>query len=275
MKDLTLCYLGAAGWRIRAAETSLLIDPYFTRMSMLATLLDRAVPDVALIRRSTPPSDAILVTHPHHDHLMDVPEAARVTSARVYASEQGSVLLEKLGVPAQQLYPIFPGDHLACGLFEIKVFTSPHRLIFGWVPYEGPLRGDVKPPLRAADYRMDVQFSFLITINGLRILLASGIREEPAVEADILLVGADASRDQLYAILSASKPRIVMPNHWDDMFLSLDSHVRPMITPPASLIPTFKRVDLKAFARSVAELRPGCEVILPKRFQPCHLPYPD
>jgi L-ascorbate metabolism protein UlaG (beta-lactamase superfamily) len=275
VKDFSLCYLGAAGWRIRAADTSLLIDPYFTRISMWATLLGKAVPNVELIRRSTPPTDAILVTHPHHDHLMDVPEAARITSAKVYASEQGAELLERLGVASQQLYPIYPGDHLACGIFEIQVFATPHRLIFGGVPYEGPLKNHFKPPLRAADYRMDVQFSFLITINGLRILLASGIRDEPAVEADIVLVGADASRDQLYAILSASKPRIVMPNHWDDMFLSLDSTVRPMLTPPVSLIPKFKRIDLKAFARSVAELQPGVEVILPKRFQPCHLPYPD
>jgi L-ascorbate metabolism protein UlaG (beta-lactamase superfamily) len=223
----------------------------------------------------TPPADAILVTHPHHDHLMDVPEAARATSAMVYASAQGADLLEMLGVPSGQLCPIHPGDHLACRDFEVEVFPSTHRLIFGHIPYDGPLRREINPPLRAADYRMDMQYSFLISANGLRVLVASGIREEPAVEVDVLLVGADASRDQLAAILCASKPRYVLPNHWDDMFLPLDSATRPMFTPPVGLIPNFRRIDLKGFARRVAEIQPDCQVILPRRFQPCRLPTPD
>lgn len=275
MSELSLSYLGAAGWRFRLDGASLLIDPYFTRLSMRAMLLGRAVPDIDLIRRSTPSADVILVTHSHYDHLMDVPEAARITAAPVYTSCQGADLLEHLGVPTRQIYPIHPGDHLALGPFEVEVFATPHRLIFGRVPYEGPLRRGLKPPLRAADYRMDFQFSFLISMNGLRLLLASGIRDEPPVEADVLLVGADASRTQLETMLRASRPRYVLPNHWDDMFLSLGGSARPMITPPAGLIPTFRRIDLRAFARTVLELQPGCEVILPDPFKPYRLPCPD
>lgn len=275
MTEVSLSYLGAAGWRIRSGEISLLIDPYFTRMSMWDMLVKPAIPNTALIRRSTPPADAILVTHPHYDHLMDVPEAARITAAPVYASAQGSDLLEMLGVPSQQLRPIHPGDHLACGHFEVEVFATPHRLILGSVPYDGPLRRHLRPPLRAADYRMDFQFSFLMIISGLRVLLASGIRAEPPVEADVLLVGADASPEQLEAILNATRPRYVLPNHWDDMFLPLAAEARPMLTPPPTLIPTFRRIDLQAFAHLVADIHPGCEVILPRRFQPCYLPCPD
>lgn len=274
MTELSLSYLGAAGWRIRSDDAGILIDPYFTRLSLWAVLFGRAVPNLDLIRRSTPPADAILVTHPHYDHLMDVPEAARLTAAPVYASPQGADLLERLGTPARQLCPIHPGDHLACGPFEVEVYPSLHRLIFGHVPYEGPLGRDLRPPLRPADYRMDLQYSFRITVGGLRILLASGIRDEPPVEADVLLVGADAGPEQLAAILAASRPGTVLPNHWDDMFAPLHTPERPMMTPPAGLVPSFRRIDLQAFARRVAELRPGCQVILPRRFQPLRLPCP-
>jgi L-ascorbate metabolism protein UlaG (beta-lactamase superfamily) len=273
--ELSLCYLGAAGWRIRAGDASLLIDPYFTRLSMRAMLFGKARPDIDLIRRSTPPADAILVTHPHYDHMMDVPEAARLTAAMVYASPQGTDLLELLGTPARQLCPIHPGNKLACGPFEIEVYASAHRLILGGVPYAGPLRRGLRPPLRAADYRIDVQFSLRITVGGLRVLLASGIRDEPPVEAEVLLVGADAGQEQLATILRATKPRCVMPNHWDDMFAPLNGRERPMITPPAGPIPSLKRIDLAAFARLVKQLQPGCEVILPKRFQPIRLPCPE
>ena len=271
MTDFSLCYLGVAGWRIRAGEASLLVDPYFTRLSMRGVLFGKAEPNLDLIRRSTPPADAILVTHPHYDHLMDVPEAARLTAAMVYASPQGADLLEMLGTPARQLCPIHPGDRLACGPFEIEVYASAHRLIFGSVPYAGLLGRGLKPPLRAADYRMDVQFSLRIMVGGLRILLASGFRAEPPVEAEVLLVGADAGRDALASILAATQPHTVLPNHWDDMFAPLDRPERAMFTPPAGLIPSFRRIDLQAFARLVDQLRPGCEVILPRRFQPIRI----
>jgi hypothetical protein len=115
----------------------------------------------------------------------------------------------------------------------------------------------------------------LISGHGLRVLLASGIDAEPAVEADVLVVGADASRDQLGRILCETQPRWVLPNHWDDMFRPLAQSVRPMITPPPGLIPTLRRIDLAAFARTACELRPQCEVILPERFKPYHFPVDD
>lgn len=275
MTELSLCYLGVAGWRIRAGEASLLIDPYFTRLSMWTVLFGRARPDSDLIRRSTPPADAILVTHPHYDHIMDVPEAARLTAAMIYASPQGTDLLEMLGVPARQLCPIHPGDRLACGPFEVEVFASEHRLIFGGVPYAGALGRGLRRPLRAADYRMDIQYSLRITVGGLRVLLTSGIRSEPPVEAEVLLVGADAGREQLATILAATRPHTVLPNHWDDMFAPLDRTERPMMKPPAGLIPSLRRIDLEAFTECVSQIRPSCEVILPKRFQPIRLACPD
>jgi hypothetical protein len=275
VNHVSLSYLGAAGWHFRAEQASLLVDPYFTRMSMPAILLSRAVADAELISRYTPPADAILVTHPHVDHLMDVPQAARITGAPMYASPQGSDLLEFLGVPPSQIVPIQAGDSLAIGPFEAEVYDSPHRLIFGDVPYHGPLEHGLKPPLRASDYRMDCQFSFLIAVRGLRLLIASGIQCEPPAEADVLLVGADASREQLGRILGATRPRWVLPNHWDDMFRPLDRPARPMITPPSGLMPGLRRIDLQAFARTVCELHPACEVILPDRFKPYHFPADD
>src|SRR5574337_7651 len=116
-------------------------------LSLSATLFSRAIPDCDTIKRNTPAAEAILVTHPHHDHLMDVPEVARITGAQVYASPHGSDLLESLGVPAGRLCPIHPNDVLAIGPFEAYVFATPHRRILGGIPYQGELRRDGRPPL--------------------------------------------------------------------------------------------------------------------------------
>lgn len=262
--DLTLRYLGVAGWELTTPSQRLLIDPYFTRMPLWGVLFGHAIPDQQTIARYIlPPVDGILVSHAHYDHLMDVPEAARLTGARVYTSPQGCTLLEVLGVPAEQRVPLTSGGQIAVGCFTIEVYRTLHRPILGRVPYQGPLRAGLRPPLRARDYRMDEQYSFLVSTEGLRVLIASGIDNEPPLEADVLIVGADASRRQLACILSATRPCVVLPNHWDDMFRPLSRPLRPMIKPMQRIaIP--RRIDLVAWAQKVRSLAPEAQVVIPQ-----------
>lgn len=271
MSAFSLRYLGVAGWHLSTPNSSLLIDPYFTRLPLWQVAAGLAIPDPGLIRQHLPPADWILVTHPHYDHAMDVPDAARITRAGVYASPQGTELLAILGVPQEQLFTIQAADRLSCADFEIEVYASPHRRIFGRVPYQGPLKPNLNPPLRAGDYRIRQQFSFLITMGEIRVLIASGIDREPAVEADVLLVGADASREQLQLILNGVRPRVVFPNHWDDMFRPLSKPTCPMIKPPKNILFVPRRIDLEAFAHTVQALQPDTAVVLPDLFQPYDL----
>jgi len=263
-----LRYLGVAGWLIETGGFGLLIDPFFTRLSMRRVLFGKATPNAPVIRQHVPPADAILITHPHFDHLMDAPIVAQTTGAVVFASPQGCDLLRILGLPDRQMTPIHPDQTLAIGPLQITVHPTPHRAIFGGIPYQGALRPDLKPPLRASDYRMDFQYSFLIAAGPLRILVASGIAHEPAVQADVLLFGADATRDQISRALQPIRPRIVFPNHWDDMFRPLSQPIRPMIVPPPGIIPNLRRIDLRAFRDVVRRIDPEIKVILPGLFEP-------
>jgi L-ascorbate metabolism protein UlaG (beta-lactamase superfamily) len=276
--NTTLKYLGVAGWEFsyQGKDTKvnpyrLVLDPYFTRISMARLVFGRAVPDKVVIARYMPPADAILVTHPHYDHIMDVPEAARISGAQVWASPQGCELLGALNVPASQICVMRHGDMVECGPFRVEVYESKHRKVFGGIPYYGALKQGLRPPLRGLDYRMDVQFSFRVTAGDVRVLVTSGIDDEPLVEADVLLVGADINRDQLAPVLEACKPRLVMPNHWDDMFRPLSKPIRPMMTPPPTPIPNLKRINLVEWEKLVRMLAPGVEVMIPRLFEPIQL----
>jgi L-ascorbate metabolism protein UlaG (beta-lactamase superfamily) len=267
---LALTYLGAAGWHVQLGPHSLLIDPYFTRLSLWQVLAGRAIPRPHVIRTHTPLADWVLVTHPHVDHIMDVPEVACLTGAQVYASPQGCDLLNILGTPGSRVHSIRSGDSLALGPFAIEVHCTPHRVIYGRVPFQGALRPGLKPPLRARDYRIQEQFSFRIQAGGMAILVASGIDDEPAVPADVVLVGADASPEQLAHILGPARPGLILPNHWDDMFRPLDHPVRPMIRPtPRLTLP--RRIDLDAWATACREIAPSAQVRVPERFVPCDI----
>jgi L-ascorbate metabolism protein UlaG (beta-lactamase superfamily) len=260
-----LTYLGVAGWHFQAGADRLLVDPYFTRLSMMKMLLGRAVPDRAVIEAFTPSAEWILVTHPHYDHLMDIPAIVEQGGAMVYTSQQANDLLSVLGVPPDRMQVIDTGDRFTLGGFEIDVYASTHRTILGRIPYEGPLKDGLKPPLRARDYRIRQSFSFRIAADGCRVLVLSGIDEEPAVEADVVLIGADANRDQLARVLESAAPRLVLPNHWDDMFIPLSRQVRPMHHPPRGMT-ILGRLDLAAWSERVKDILPQAEVIVPERF---------
>lgn len=267
MSAIEIAYLGVAGWHLKTHHSSLLVDPFFTRPSLFRVLFTPLNCDLESIRRSTPPADFILITHPHYDHIMDASAVARITAASIYGSPQGVALLKILEALPDSLYAIHPDDRFVLGDFSIQVFATPHRLIFGNIPYTGPLPPNLAPPLRASDFRMDFHFSFLVSSGNNRILVASGIRQEPAAEADILMVGPDATRSQLARILLATRPRFVLPNHWDDMFRPLSKPTRPMLIPPPGLIPSLRRIDLAAFAGMVNEILPNAQVIIPNLFE--------
>jgi L-ascorbate metabolism protein UlaG (beta-lactamase superfamily) len=268
---LSLTYLGVAGWHLAAPDFAILIDPYVTRLSLLRMTFGRAVPDTNAVARYVPPADAVLVTHPHYDHIMDVPEVVQRQGIPAYASAQGCELLTALGVNEGQQRCIAPGDRLEIGPFSVEVYESRHRTIFGQIPAEGPLADHLRPPLRSLDYRIRQQFSFRIAGEGLSVLVASGIDAEPAVPADVVLVGADANSEQLTRILDPAQPRLVMPNHWDDMFRALDKPPRPMIHPPRQRVFIPRRIDLDGWATRVRSICPAAHVMIPVYGQPIDL----
>src|SRR5580704_2829187 len=97
-----LKYLGAAGWEVSDGTTSILIDPYLSRINGPAPpgghpmagdtrraygWGDIASSDIAVIDAHIQRADFVLVTHTHYDHIMDVPHIALKTRAAVIGTE--------------------------------------------------------------------------------------------------------------------------------------------------------------------------------------------
>ncbi|MBZ0252870.1 MAG: MBL fold metallo-hydrolase, partial [Candidatus Methylomirabilis sp.] len=85
--ELSLRWLGTAGYELRTARTTLLIDPYLTRASLSRTLFTPLEPGSAAIDAVIGGADYVLAGHSHFDHLMDVPYIARRTRATVVGSD--------------------------------------------------------------------------------------------------------------------------------------------------------------------------------------------
>jgi L-ascorbate metabolism protein UlaG (beta-lactamase superfamily) len=121
--QVILKYLGTAGWEITNEPTTILVDPYLSRINGPAppgggsghpvagdtrrayTWTDIATPDIAAIDAHIQRADFVLVTHTHYDHILDVPHIAVKTRATVIGTESTENVMRAYGVPEEQLSP--------------------------------------------------------------------------------------------------------------------------------------------------------------------------
>ena len=224
--SLRFRWLGVAGLELRFDQFTLAVDPFFTRPSLLG-LIKPVIPDAALLIEKLPVCDAVLVTHSHWDHLMDVPSVLQHTGAAAYGSPNACTLLKLHGIPGSQVMEVCPGDRMTIGPIEVEVVPGQHSSIpFGWV-FNGKLRSGIKPPLRMQDYRMDFCLGYLIHGCGTRVLVCAARPQA----TDVLFIVAQESRQYYLDMISRARPHTIVPIHWDNFIRPLSKPIRGFTRP--------------------------------------------
>jgi L-ascorbate metabolism protein UlaG (beta-lactamase superfamily) len=245
---LRVTYLGTNGYQFEFKGHALLVDPYFSRVDLSSVALgSRIQPNAARIndglRHIATKADAILVTHGHFDHLLDVPAVMAKTRARLVASASSVDLVRELpDAGASSGDAVKPGDVRRIGPWKIRVLSATHDRLFGKVPFDRPpsqaglsaeaavKAGSAKraPPQRAADWICGEPLAFLIEVNGQRIYIDSGgtpaqLPPNERVDLAILGMALPDSRARLAPALARLRPRYVLPSHQDDFFRPLSA----------------------------------------------------
>ena len=227
-------YLGTNGYQFEFRGHVLLVDPYFSRVNLLSVALNsRIQPDISRIaegmRHLAPKADAILVTHGHFDHLLDVPILMAKTQARLIASASAITLVRQLpDAGASSGDPVSAGDVRQIGPWKIRVLPAAHDRLFGKVPFDQHEVGGHRPPRRPADWICGEPLAFLIEIDGQRIYIDSGgtpaqMPPREPVDLAILGVALPDSRLRLACALERLEPRYILPSHQDNFFRPLDA----------------------------------------------------
>jgi L-ascorbate metabolism protein UlaG (beta-lactamase superfamily) len=238
-------WLGVAGFAIEAGADTLLHDPYLSRPSLWRTLFHRYVPDAAVLEpllaaNGRAPElgrgDLVLIGHSHFDHLGDAPWIAERTGATVVGSATTVAIARGFGLAEDRLRRADPGDRLEQGAFEVRVVESRHaEIFFGNAPIPGEVAKPPAWPLHAWSFKLGDARGYLVTHrpSGLRLfLLSSAGVHRPALEAlaaegitvDVLLASI-VGRDEGFvrALLETLRPKLVVPNHFDDFFTPLSA----------------------------------------------------
>ncbi len=245
--DVRARWLGTAGFALEHAGCTVLFDPYVTRASLARCLTRPLVPDEAAIARVLPRADAIVASHTHFDHALDVPAIARRTGARVFGSRSAHTLCRAAGVAERQIEVVereAGGEPVEreVGPFVLRFVPSAHsRLLLGSVPFPGEIADCDHVPLRAQDYRCGAVFRVEARVAGRTIVhlgsaeLVEAYRAPSHVDLLLLCVaGWTSSRDLPERVARGFAPRAVLLSHWDDFLLPLD---RPARALPAMRLP--------------------------------------
>lgn len=239
---ISLRWLGTAGFELCCDGTVLLIDPHLTRASLLRLAAGPLRPDHSSIERHIGRADAIIVSHSHFDHLLDVPAIAHRTGATVFGSRSTMAVCRSAGILRQQTREIEP-DHgpitAQLGPFAIEFDRGEHSpLLAGRVPFVGEIRDADSLPLRAEQYRCGTVLRPTLRVAGKTIVhmgsgaLPDGDPSEPDAATppvDLLLLcvpGWHTTHELPERVVRRFAPRAVLLMHWDNFFRPLDGPTR-------------------------------------------------
>jgi L-ascorbate metabolism protein UlaG (beta-lactamase superfamily) len=241
-------YLGTAGFVVRGHGRTLVLDPYVSRPGVTTSLTRPLVSDGALVARLLPYADDVLIGHAHHDHILDAPALCRRTGARLIGSRAACMVGRAAGLPESQLRETAGREALASGAFTVRGLPSRHgKAIFGRVPLPGDLTEPPPWPPRITDLRHGLVLNWHIEVGGFSIVhvdSADFIDEELAgLRADVLClcaVGRHYRPDYVKTIVSALRPRWVVPCHWDTMLTPIEA--TPHLIPGVDLPGMFEEI---------------------------------
>jgi L-ascorbate metabolism protein UlaG (beta-lactamase superfamily) len=248
--SVELRWLGTAGFAIRHAGHTVLLDPYVTRASLRECIFGKLSPNLDLIARYTPEADAIVVGHTHFDHALDVPAIAQTTGARVFGSRSCTTLCRASDVPVPQVVDVeselaFGSVVHEVGPFRLEFYPSAHSpLLAGRVPFPGEISDCESVPLRAHRYACGAVFAVRVVVAG-RSFLHLGSAEiaetrlRRAEGSRLLLCTAGWQSSARFAerVMRAVSPSAVILSHWDNFFTPLDQ--------PAQALPAMEMERLR------------------------------
>ncbi|HOO47411.1 MAG TPA: MBL fold metallo-hydrolase [Deltaproteobacteria bacterium] len=268
---IEITWTGAAGLIISSGEHTVCIDPFVTRPGKMDVFFKRLHPDETAIENFTKGLKgnvpAIVVSHTHFDHALDVPEIARRLGCRVFGSTSLERLMEISGQPGRtRVCKYHEHFELADGI-SLTMFPSLHgRVFLGRVPYEGEIMQNMHLPFRAGDYRLGDIYMPRIEIGGISIMHAGSagcsVADLEGWKCDVLFMcvpGWKRSPDYTSALLKTLRPGIIVPFHYDDFTMPLSPCMMPRVMPFS---------DMKGFMKRIAHVLPGAVIQIPLPYSP-------
>lgn len=233
---VTVTWLGVSTLLFDDGETQILVDGFFSRPSLADLALDRPIDNdapminYALDEYRMRRLAAIIPSHSHFDHAMDIGAIANRTSASILGSESTVQIARGAGVPEDQITLVGDRSSFEFGRFAVTLVRSRHAPI-GWrgsVPLAGTIDAPLTTPQPVSGWREGGSFTIVIAHpEGTSIVqgsagLADGALREFSADVVLMAVFGLDSLGKEYAdrywqsLVTATGATSVYPIHFDD-----------------------------------------------------------
>lgn len=236
----TVKFFGVSTLLFDDGKDQILIDGFFSRPSLSRVLFkkiesDRAKVDQIIQAQDLKRTRAILVTHSHYDHALDVPYVTQqLPQANVIGSKSTLNIARGMRIPESQLKPVKAWQPMQIGAFTITAIPSQHTPA---TAVNNDLGEEIQQPLtlpaRFSAFKEGGSFDYLIQHDAHRSLVKASTGAVPHqlknLKVDHLFLGiaqlskqsADFQDHYLQETLTTLKPHTVVPIHWDNFFAPL------------------------------------------------------
>jgi len=167
---VTVTWLGVTTLLFDDGETQILIDGFFSRIPVIDYLFRRVSTDIANVNYVMAEYRinrlaAIVPTHSHFDHAMDVGIVANRSSAVVLGSESTANIARGERLPVDQYQILANGENRQFGDFTITLIVSKHAPVAdGAKPwYPGVITSPLRQPARVGDWKEGESYSILVS----------------------------------------------------------------------------------------------------------------
>jgi len=197
--------------------------------------------------------------------MLDVPYIAQTRKAVIIGNESVANIARDYGVQDDQIVTVRGGEDFDFGAFSVRVFPSLHTQPPGKHYFNSATApAGAKWPLRFKDFVEGGVVGFLIRLNGVQIVVFGDMnyieREVAGLHPDVVLVGADPMRKEVYdytgrLLRALDLPPLVVATHWDWSQLPFDASFEKQLK------------DANEFAAEVHAASPQSRVIIPHHFE--------
>lgn len=265
--SVTVTWFGVATLLFDDGETQVLIDGFFSRPSLADVVFDvpvsshaaqiNYVMDEYQIRRLA----AIVPSHTHYDHAMDIGALANRSSASILGSPSSAQVARGAGVPEDQIVIAAEGEPYEFGEFTVTLIRALHAPV-GWggsTPLAGTIDEPLRQPAAVSAWREGQSYSIIVDHPLGRTLVqgSAGFLEGAlaGIRADVVMLGifgleglGDEYTEHYWReLVTATGASRVFPIHHDDATLPLgDGRAFPRLLhdldETARLIDAFRQI---------------------------------
>jgi hypothetical protein len=238
---MNLVYLGTHTLVFKKEDTTLVVDPHFTRPGLFQLFRLRSDPSrvaQGLRKAAINRVAAVLLTHTHYDHALDLPVVIQLAGGVAYGSESARQILLGAGLAGDCFHPVQVGQAIRVGPFSVRFHPARHiqfPLPLSWLlPETGRITTPLKPPAAFWAYRCGEVFA--IQVDRTLIFGSAGFAPGAYADLDLETVilgigGLEAMpshylRQLYHETVLATGASHVWLSHWDNFFRPVNRELK-------------------------------------------------